>query len=56
MTSKHESSPAKKHCQWSTKNKKGTRHVLILAIPRNTTKSVSGNVHLYKIERVMAPL
>ncbi len=40
MTNRHESSCAKKHDQWSSKTKKGTRHVIKLAIPCNTTESV----------------
>ncbi len=48
MTNRHESSSAKKHDQWSSKNKKGTRHVCILAIPCNTTESVYVIKILYK--------
>ena len=35
-----ESSSTKKHGQWSSKNKKGTFPVLILATRRHTTESV----------------
>ncbi len=40
MTTRHEDSSAKKHDQWSSKNKKGTCPVLILATDRHTTESV----------------
>ncbi len=40
MANRHGDSSAKKHGQWSSKNKKGTRPVLILATHRHTTESV----------------
>ncbi len=40
ISSEHESSPAKKHGQWSAKNKKGTCPLLILTTWRYTTESV----------------
>ena len=40
MTNRQESSSAKKHGQWSSKNKKWTHPVLILATCRYTTESV----------------
>ncbi len=44
MANRHEDSSAKKHGQWSSKNKKGTRPVLILATHHHTTESVEGLV------------
>ena len=55
MTDRHESSSAKKHDLWSSKNKKGTYHVYyhvcILAIPCNTTESVQQQNNSGSIER-----
>ncbi len=39
MANRYEDSFAKKRDQWSSKNKKGTRPVLILATQHHTTES-----------------